>query len=83
MPKILFRINQRNKLNMRNLKDPDTWLKHLKICCIKFPGGKTKQNYRKKKKKIKNTTELEKKKKRERERPTLELQPTWAMRLNI
>ena len=51
MPKILFRINQRNKLNMRNLKDPDTWLKHLKICCIKFPGGKTKQNYRKKKKK--------------------------------
>ena len=59
---------------MRNLKDPDTWLKHLKICCIKFPGGKNKQNYRKKK--IKNTTELKKKKKRERERETLELQHT-------
>lgn len=45
---------------MRNLKDPDTWLKYLKICCIKFPGRKTKQNHRKKKK-IKNTTELKKK----------------------
>ena len=53
---------------MRNLKDPDTWLKYLKICCIKFPGRKTKQNYRKKKnKKIKNTTELKK-------NETLELQ---------
>ena len=59
MLKTSFRINQRNRLNMRNLKDPDTWLRYLKICCIKFPGGNTKQNYRKKRK-IKNTTELKK-----------------------
>ena len=56
---------------MRNLKDPDTWLRYLKICCIKFPAGKTKQYYRKKRK-IKNTTE---------KIETLELQRALIMKL--